>query len=98
MGTGDPSDPTTDFFTTHRAQCAYRATKLVGVPDAAALMAEMNASVTLCDAAIAGGRRRNAISAVLASLAQIKTLYEATTQTTKDNLRAAIAADGGAGM
>lgn len=93
MGIGDQTDPTTDFFDTHRAQCVQYADKLRGVPGAESVVAKMDEAVALCDAAIANGRRRVDMSAVVAEMPAIVTRYEALPAKTKTDLSAAIRAD-----
>lgn len=86
MGDGDRTDPTTDFFDTHRAQCAKAARLLRSVPDAAALVSELDKAVAACDAAIAGGRLRADMPAVVSAMPVILTKYAATAAKTKGDL------------
>lgn len=96
MGTGDRSDPTTDFFDTHRMQCASYAEKLRSLrtkgdaQDSGALIADMDQAVADCDVAIAKGRRRVDMPPVVTKMPAIVTKYVATSQKTKDDLREAL--------
>lgn len=75
----------TDFFDTHRAQCVRYASKLRGVAGAESLVAKMDDAVAACDAAIAAGRRRVDMPAVVAEMPTIVTRYEALPQKTKSD-------------
>lgn len=85
MGIGDRSDPTTDFFDTHRAQCAGKAAKLraAGVSEGDATLVALDEAVAQCDAAIAGGRKRTDQAAVVAKMPAIVTKYAALSPATK---------------
>jgi hypothetical protein len=82
----------TDFFDTHKAQCAYLASKLRAMPEAASFVAALDASVSACDAAIAAGRLREDMPSSEA-LAQIRALYDALLPQVLADLKAAILAD-----
>lgn len=73
MGIGDRRDPTTDFFDTHRAQCE----EIVKHAEDAALVGEAQKAIAACDAAIARGRRRVDMPAVVAEMPTIRARYAA---------------------
>lgn len=93
MGIDDPTDATTDFFDTHRAQCVDDAKHLRASPEAAALVAKLDEAVALCDAAIANGRRRVDQAAVIAAMPQMVTLYAGMSPKTKQDFQEARKAD-----
>lgn len=80
MGTGDRSDPTTDFFDTHRAQCLTYAKKLRSVASGASgvveLVAKLDEAVVECDAAIANGRSRTEQPPIVVKMPMIISKYD----------------------
>jgi hypothetical protein len=93
MGTGDRTDPTTDFFDTHRAQCVRYAEKLRQTADAAALVAKLDEAVALCAAAIARGRLRADMTSVVQGMQTIVTRYHALPEGVRSDLEHALRAD-----
>jgi hypothetical protein len=92
MGIGDKTDPTTDFFDTHRAQCVEIAALLRGVTGADAILAKLDESIALCDTAIANGGQRADMPASVATLAAIVTRYTALPAKVQTDLAAALRA------
>ncbi len=92
MGTGDRTDPTTDFYDTHRAQCVAYANLLRFVPQAATVVARMDEAIALCDTALAGGRHRAAMSSSLTKMQEILSSYAALSPQVRANFDAALAA------
>lgn len=84
---------TTDFFDTHRAQCVYAASKLRAVPEAADLVDTLDASVALCDDAIAKGRLRKDMTAAVTKLQEGVAKYEAMPAQKKTDFQTARKAD-----
>lgn len=83
MGIGDKTDPTTDFFDTHRAQCLARSAKIRSVPEATATVTDMDQAVALCDVAIANGRQRLDMPAVVTKMPALVTKYQALSAITR---------------
>lgn len=87
MGTGDNSDPTTDFFDIHLAQLQVCSATMTGKLDAADFKSDSDASIALCQAAIANGRQRSDMPSVVALMPSIVTKYEALPEQRKTEIK-----------
>lgn len=68
---------TTDFFDTHLAQCKRAADLLRAQADSKTFVDLVDGAVTACQAAIARGRRRSDMPAVVIKMPAIVAKYEA---------------------
>ncbi len=76
-------DPTTNFFATHLAQLQKCSLATSGKGDAVSFKSDVDASIALCQQAIAGGSLRADMPAVVALMAAIATKYASLSTQTK---------------
>ena len=89
MGTNDKTSTTTDFFSLHLAQCQFLSTQMAGEVQGATFKADLDASILLCQTAIAAGNKRTDMPATVAKLPVIITKYTALPNALKDKIKAA---------
>lgn len=82
------SDHTTDFFDIHLSQLATCSTAMAGKVDAATFKSDADASIVLCQQAIANGRQRADMPAVVALMPAIVVKYEALPEQRKVEIKA----------